>query len=165
VTEEEAGEVLALLDQLDNQDDPEEVVDPQAEWFPKEEWLLRRFGMTRAEILERIPVLEEEIKTEALRITYDFNHMNDILQNQPNLDAETRKWCAETHGELQKDWRELVDSKILLYKEYKIRTIGTDNIRADLAEGGWIQEMQSMVPDMVRIVTVGQLGPMLSGGD
>jgi RNA polymerase sigma-70 factor (ECF subfamily) len=152
----EVEELLAFLDKMDEFGSSEETVDP-------EEGLLRLFGLTRAEIEATVPVLEEEIKTETSRIIFLSNKMMDFIQSGQNrTDPDTDKWCRETDRKMKRAWRDLVDSKIRLYISYRIRVGDAEGLRADMAEGGWLHEMQYMIPSVVRTIT---LSPLRFSGD
>jgi len=127
---------------------------------PEEEFLIRNFGLTRAEIKARLPVMEEEIKTEMFRIIDNTNKLADVLA-QPVVgqwEPEKEKWIRETQSEVQKAWLDLVDGKLKLYQDYKITTGDIKGLIADTSEGGWICEMQKLLhPDLIP-VRIGQAG-------
>ena len=155
LTEEEAEELLALLDELDNQDSPEETVDPK-EVPVSEEWLMRRFGMTRAEIKARIPVFAQEIRTEVTWIVSLHDEYHDVLQSMYQAGekmipgSEFHKWALETEEEINSSWED-VEGNRFLYIEYVLRT--SDDIRDLMADdlvgnNGWLYEMQRGRPDL-----------------
>jgi RNA polymerase sigma-70 factor (ECF subfamily) len=104
------------------------------------------FGLTRAEIEARIPVIEEEIKTEITRIISIGNKIQEYAQSGQN-DPDMNKWCIEADEEIQKAWQNLIDSKVLLYISYR-RKLEGENLMSNhpLSKGGWIHEMQKLLP-------------------
>jgi len=126
---------------------------------PEEEFLIRNFGLTRAEIKARLPVMEEEIKTEMFRIIDITNKLADVSTKPgEKWGPEKEKWIRETHSEVMKAWLDLVDGKLKLYQDYKITTGDIKGLIADTSEGGWICEMQKLLhPDLIP-VRIGQAG-------
>jgi hypothetical protein len=125
---------------------------------PEEEFLIRNFGLTRAEIKARLPVMEEEIKTEMFRIIDNTNKLVDVVQSGQNrIDPEMDKWCRETSNEVQKAWDDLAETKLDLYQKYKIATGDIKGIIADTSEGGWICEMQKLLEPNITPPRVGQV--------
>ena len=155
MTEVEAEEFLTFLDQLDS----EKVVDPQV--GSQDEGFIRRFGMTRAEIVARIPILEEEIKIEMLRLSSIANELMDITQSGQEIDDETDKWCAEADKEVKRAWLDLTRGKVHLYTQYRLQ-VDREGIWVDRAPGGWFYEMQKTIPMPVRPTT---LSPIFRGSD
>jgi len=149
---------LAWLDSLTDDGGQTDNLENSETADPKEEWLMRRFGMTRAEIRERIPVFEQEIRTEVARIVSLHDEYVDVLQSMDPLagdritpGSELDKWCREADAEIRRAWRDVRQNKIPLYIQYRVQT---DDSPGDLmsdslvGNNGWLYEMQRGRPKL-----------------
>jgi len=149
-SEQEIEEALAWLDSLEEENstelekvevDEETVSFSQTISEPQEE---RFYGLTRAEIEARIPVLEDKIRTNLTRAVslYKDLRSTDEIGAIPEVD----KWRKETWEEIKRLWEEtFVDT--CRYIKYSL-VIDADDFRANspLAEGGWIYELYKPLP-------------------
>jgi len=139
VTAEEAKDFLAFLDQMDNQESSEETVDPKEK--------KQASGLTdakRAEIEARRAVLEEEIKTEMIRIISIGDKIQEYVQSGQNDDA-MEKWCAEADKDVRESWMDLHQTKIGKYIGLGIILEGK-SFKHPLARGGSLYEMGQLLP-------------------
>ena len=149
---------LAWLDSLTDDGDQMDNLENSETADPKEEWLLRRFGMTRAEIRARIPVFEQEIRTEVTRIVSLHDEYVGVLQSMDPLagdritpGSELDKWCREADAEIRRAWRDVKQNKIPLYIQYRVQTDDSpDDLMSDSLVGhnGWLYEMQRGRPKL-----------------
>ena len=96
----------------------------------------RFFGLTFAEIAERIPVLEDEIRTnltEAVELYDDLTSTDGMASQSPEIAA----WRDETWKEVKRLFHEASRQKIPSYVSY-LKVTGGDN---PLLPGGWIAEL------------------------
>jgi RNA polymerase sigma-70 factor (ECF subfamily) len=119
-------------------DKAQKTVDPKKE--------ILAFGLTREEIAARIPVIEEEIKTEMTRIINIGNQIQEYIRTGQNrTDDAIDKWCAEADREVQKAWMDLYNTKIQLYISYRVQLEGK-NLKFPLTKGGSLYEMIQLLP-------------------
>ena len=105
---------------------------------PEEE---RFFGLTLAEIEEKIPVLEEEIRTnltKAVELYTDLISTDGMAKDSPAIAA----WRDETWQEVKRLFHEASRQKIPRYVSY-LKVTGGDN---PLLPGGWISELTEPLP-------------------
>lgn len=110
----------------------ESVAEPEEERF---------YGLTIAEIEERIPVLEEEIRTnltKAVELYADLTSTDGMASKAPEIAA----WRDETWTEIKRLFHEASRQKIPRYVSY-LRVTGGDN---PLLPGGWIAELTEPLP-------------------
>ena len=101
----------------------------------------RFFGLTLAEIEERIPVLEEEIRTnltKAVELYADLTSTDGLASKSP----EIADWRDETWTEIKRLFDEASRQKIPRYVSY-LKVTGGDN---PLFPGGWIAELTEPLP-------------------
>ena len=101
----------------------------------------RFFGLTLSEIEARVPVLEEEIRTnltQAVELYTDLISTDGTRPMPPNLGA----WRDETWAEVKRLFNETANEKIPRYVSY-LRIVGEDN---PLREGGWLSELMDPLP-------------------
>ena len=105
---------------------------------PEEE---RFFGLTIAEIEEKIPGLENEIRTNLTKAVelYAELRSTDGLASQS---SEIAAWRDETWTEIKRLFHEASRQKIPRYVSY-LKVIGGDN---PLLPGGWIAELTEPLP-------------------
>ena len=107
---------------------------------PEEE---RFFGLTLAEIEERIPVLEKEIHTnltKAVELYEDLRSTDGMAGKSPEIAA----WRDETWKEVKRLFHGVADTgKILQYTCY-LRVVGEET--DPLLPGGWISELTEPLP-------------------
>ncbi|MCY3743924.1 MAG: hypothetical protein OXH00_23155 [Candidatus Poribacteria bacterium] len=104
----------------------------------------RFFGLTLAEIKEKIPVLEEAIHTnltKAVELYTDLTSTDGIEKKSPELAA----WRDETWAEIKRLFHEASRQKIPRYVSY-LKVTGGDN---PLLPGGWISELTEPLPMQV----------------
>lgn len=114
--------------------DIETETDPE----PEEE---RFFGLTLAEIEEKIPVLEEEIHTnltKAVELYTELRSTDGMAGKSPEIAA----WRDETWAEVKRLFHEASRQKIPRYVSY-LTVTGGDN---PLLPGGWISELMEPLP-------------------
>ena len=105
---------------------------------PEEE---RFFGLTLAEIEEKIPVLEEEIRTnltKAVELYAELTSTDGMGRKSPAIAA----WRDETWQEIKRLFHEASRQKIPRYVSY-LKVTGGDN---PLLPGGWISELMEPLP-------------------
>ena len=110
----------------------ESVTEAEAERF---------FGLTLAEIEERTPVLEEEIRTnltKAVELYADLTSTDGLASQSSEIAA----WRDETWTEIKRLFHEASRQKIPRYVSY-LKVIGGDN---PLLPGGWIAELTEPLP-------------------
>ena len=107
---------------------------------PEEE---RFFGLTLAEIEERIPVLEREIRTnltEAVELYANLRSTDGMAGESPEIAA----WRDETWKEVKRLFHEVANTgKIMKYVSY-LKVTGEES--DPLLPGGWIFEMTKPLP-------------------
>ncbi|RKU33247.1 hypothetical protein C6499_01840 [Candidatus Poribacteria bacterium] len=118
---------------------------------PEEE---RFFGLTLAEIEERIPVLEEEIRTNLTKAVELYTELMDAgaehqsVHGRKPYPPEFAKWHVETWQEVKRLFHEVADgNKILPYVSY-LRVTGREN---PLRPGGWLYELLEPLPMNVSV--------------
>ena len=106
---------------------------------PEEE---RFFGLTLAEIEEKIPVLEEEIRTnltKAVELYAELTSTDGMAGKSPEIAA----WRDETWKEVKRLFHDVSHTgKIMRYTSY-LKVTGGDN---PLLPGGWISELMEPLP-------------------
>ena len=106
---------------------------------PEEE---RFYGLTIAEIEEKIPVLEDEIRTnltKAVELYADLRSTDGMASKSPEIAA----WRHETWQEVKRLFNDVANTgKIMRYTSY-LRVTGGDN---PLLPGGWISELMEPLP-------------------
>ena len=110
----------------------------EAESVTEEE---RFFGLTLAEIEEKIPVLEDEIRTDltqAVELYADLTSTDGMAKDSPAIAA----WRDETWQEIKRLFHEASRQKIPRYVSY-LKVTGGDN---PLLPGGWISELTEPLP-------------------
>ncbi len=113
-------------------------VETQTDTAPEEE---RFFGLTLAEIEEKIPVLEEEIRTnltKAVELYTELRSTDGMARKSP----EIATWRDETWAEVKRLFHEASRQKIPRYVSY-LTVTGGDN---PLLPGGWISELMEPLP-------------------
>lgn len=107
---------------------------------PEEE---RIFGLTLAEIQERIPVLESEIRsnlTRSVELYEDLRSTDGMAGKSPEIAA----WRDETWKEVKRLFHDVADTgKILRYATY-LKVVGEES--DPLRPGGWISELTKPLP-------------------
>ena len=102
----------------------------------------RFFGLTLAEIQKRIPVLEEEIRTnltKAVELYADLRSTDGMASNSP----EIATWRDETWQEVKRLFHDVANTgKIMRYTSY-LKVTGGEN---PLLPGGWIAELTEPLP-------------------
>lgn len=112
--------------------------DVETDTTPEEE---RFFGLTLAELEEKIPVLEEEIHTnltKAVELYTELRSTDGMAQKSPEIAA----WRDETWAEVKRLFHEASRQKIPRYVSY-LTVTGGDN---PLLPGGWISELMEPLP-------------------
>ena len=111
----------------------ESVTEPEEERF---------FGLTLAEIEAKIPVLEEEIRTnltKAVELYADLTSTDGMGGKSPEIAA----WRDETWKEVKRLFHNVANTgKIMNYTSY-LKVTGGDN---PLLPGGWISELTEPLP-------------------
>ena len=111
----------------------ESVAEPEEERF---------FGLTLAEIEAKIPVLEEEIRTnltKAVELYADLTSTDGMGRKSPEIAA----WRDETWKEVKRLFHDVANTgKIMNYTSY-LKVTGGDN---PLLPGGWISELTEPLP-------------------
>ncbi len=111
----------------------ESVTEPEEERF---------FGLTLAEIEAKIPVLEEEIRTnltKAVELYADLTSTDGMGRKSPEIAA----WRDETWKEVKRLFHDVANTgKIMNYTSY-LKVTGGDN---PLLPGGWISELTEPLP-------------------
>lgn len=113
-------------------------VETETDTTPEEE---RFFGLTLAEIEEKIPVLEEEIHTKltkAVELYTELRSTDGMAGKSPEIAA----WRDETWAEVKRLFHEASRQKIPRYVSY-LTVTGGDN---PLLPGGWISELMEPLP-------------------
>ena len=107
---------------------------------PEEE---RIFGLTLAEIEEKIPVLEAEIRsnlTAAVELYTELRSTDGMAGKSPEIAA----WRDETWKEVKRLFHDVADTgKILRYASY-LKVVGEEP--DPLLPGGWISELTKPLP-------------------
>ena len=107
---------------------------------PEEE---RFFGLTLAEIEERIPVLEEEIRTNLTKAVELYTELRST-DGMANKSSELLAWRDETWQEVKRLFNEVSHTgKIARYTSYLKVTGVQEN---PLLPGGWIFELTEPLP-------------------
>lgn len=102
----------------------------------------RLFGLTPAEIAERIPVLEAEIRTnltKAVELYTELRSTDGMTEKPPELIA----WRDETWQEVKRLFHEASRQKIPRYASY-LKATGVEE--DPLLPGGWIFELTKSLP-------------------
>ena len=114
----------------------------------------RFFGLTLAEIEERIPVLEAEIRTNLTKAVELYTELMDAdveyqrVHGRKEYPPEFGKWRVETWQEVKRLFHEVADGKkILPYVSY-LKLTGREN---PLRPGGWLDELLEPLPMGVTI--------------
>ena len=107
----------------------------------------RFYGLTIAEIEERIPVLEEEIRTnltKAVELYAELRRTDGMAsKSPPYFSAEIATWRDETWKEVKRLFHDVANTgKIMNYTSY-LKVTGGDN---PLLPGGWISELMKPLP-------------------
>ena len=106
---------------------------------PEEE---RFYGLTIAEIEERIPVLEEEIRTnltKAVELYAELRNTDGMASKSPEIAI----WRDETWQEVKRLFHDVANTgKIMRYTSY-LKVTGGEN---PLLPGGWIAELTEPLP-------------------
>ena len=114
------------------------ITDVETDTTPEEE---RFFGLTLAELEEKIPVLEEEIHTnltKAVELYTELRSTDGMARKSPEIAA----WRDETWAEVKRLFHEASRQKIPRYVSY-LTVTGGDN---PLLPGGWISELMEPLP-------------------
>ena len=117
---------------------PSVDVETETDTAPEEE---RFFGLTLAEIEAKIPVLEEEIRTnltKAVELYTELRSTDGMARKSP----EIATWRDETWAEVKRLFHEASRQKIPRYVSY-LTVTGGDN---PLLPGGWISELMEPLP-------------------
>jgi len=111
----------------------ENATEPQEERF---------YGLTLAEIEEKIPVLEEEIRTnltKAVELYAELRSTDGMASKSP----EIATWRDKTWKEVKRLFHDVSHTgKIMNYTSY-LKVTGGDN---PLLPGGWISELMEPLP-------------------
>ncbi|MDE0468600.1 MAG: hypothetical protein OYL97_16235 [Candidatus Poribacteria bacterium] len=113
--------------------------DIETDTAPEEE---RFFGLTLAEIEEKIPVLEEEIHTnltKAVELYTELRSTDGMARKSPEIAA----WRDETWAEVKRLFHEASRQKIPRYVSY-LKVTGVEE--NPLLRGGWISELMEPLP-------------------
>ena len=107
----------------------------------------RFYGLTIAEIEERIPVLEEEIRTnltKAVELYAELRSTDGMAsKSPPYFSVEIATWRDETWKEVKRLFHNVANTgKIMRYTSY-LKVTGGDN---PLLPGGWIAELTEPLP-------------------
>ncbi|MXV73793.1 hypothetical protein F4Z99_05900 [Candidatus Poribacteria bacterium] len=116
----------------------ESVTEPEEERF---------YGLTLAEIEEKIPVLEEEIRTnltKAVELYAELRSTDGMAsKSPPYFSGEIATWRDETWKEVKRLFHDVANTgKIMSYTSY-LKVTGGDN---PLLPGGWISELTEPLP-------------------
>ena len=117
---------------------PSVDAETETDTAPEEE---RFFGLTLAEIEAKIPVLEEEIRTnltKAVELYTELRSTDGMARKSP----EIATWRDETWAEVKRLFHEASRQKIPHYVSY-LTVTGGDN---PLLPGGWISELMEPLP-------------------
>ena len=111
---------------------------------PEEE---RFYGLTLAEIEEKIPVLEKEIRTnltKAVELYAELRNTDGMAsKSPPYFSGEIATWRDETWKEVKQLFHDVANTgKIMRYTSY-LKVTGGDN---PLLPGGWIAELTEPLP-------------------
>ena len=103
----------------------------------------RFFGLTLAEIEEKIPELEEEIRTNLTKAVELYTELRST-DGMANDSPEIATWRDETWQEVKRLFQDLAyTGKILRYRSFlKVTGVAEDPIRP----GGWIYELMEPLP-------------------
>lgn len=114
----------------------------------------RFFGLTLAEIEERIPVLEVEIRTNLTKAVELYTELMEAdaeyqrIHGRKEYPPEFGKWRVETWQEVKRLFYEVAHGKkILPYVSY-LKVTGREN---PLRPGGWLNELLEPLPMGVTI--------------
>ena len=118
-------------------------VSTDAETFSISQSEKRFFGLTLAEIEEKIPELAEEIRTnltKAVELYTELRSTNGMANDSPEIAA----WRDETWQEVKRLFQDLAyTGKILRYRSFlRVTGVEEDPIRP----GGWIYELMEPLP-------------------
>lgn len=116
----------------------ESVAEPEEERF---------YGLTLAEIKAKIPVLEEEIRTnltKAVELYAELRSTDGMAsKSPPYFSVEVATWRNDTWKEVKRLFHAVSDTgKIMNYTSY-LKVTGGDN---PLLPGGWIAELTEPLP-------------------
>ncbi|MDD9974650.1 MAG: hypothetical protein OXU27_11630 [Candidatus Poribacteria bacterium] len=115
-------------------------VETETDTTPEEE---RFFGLTLAEIEEKIPVLEEEIHTnltKAVELYTELRSTDGMAGKSPEIAA----WRDETWQEVKRLFNDVAHTgKILRYRSF-LRVTGVEG--DPILPGGWIYELMEPLP-------------------
>ena len=115
-------------------------VETETDTTPKEE---RFFGLTLAEIEEKIPVLEEEIRTnltKAVELYTELRSTDGMARKSPEIAALR----DETWQEVKRLFNDVAHTgKILRYRSF-LRVTGVEE--DPILPGGWIYELMEPLP-------------------
>ncbi len=116
----------------------ESVTEPEEERF---------FGLTLAEIEAKIPVLEEEIRTNLTKAVELYTELRSTdgmaSKSPPYFSVEIATWRDETWKEVKRLFHDVANTgKIMNYTSY-LKVTGGDN---PLLPGGWISELTEPLP-------------------
>lgn len=111
---------------------------------PEEE---RFYGLTLAEIEEKIPVLEKEIRTnltKAVELYAELRSTDGMAsKSPPYFSGEIATWRDETWKEVKRLFHDVANTgKIMRYTSY-LKVTGGNN---PLLPGGWIAELTEPLP-------------------
>ena len=140
-TEEFSSEDTQFADTEVPSEENTQSIDGEAESTtePEEE---RFFGLTLAEIEAKIPVLEEEIRTnltKAVELYAELRSTDGMASKSPELAT----WRDETWKEVKRLFHAVSHTgKIMRYTSY-LKVTGGDN---PLLPGGWISELMEPLP-------------------
>ena len=107
---------------------------------PKEE---RFYGLTLAEIEEKIPVLEEEIRTNLTKAVELYTELRST-DGMGRKSSEIAAWRDETWQEVKRLFQDVAyTGKILRYRSFlRVTGVAEDPI----LPGGWIHELMEPLP-------------------
>ena len=126
-TETQTGESI-----LPTNAEAESIAEPEEERF---------FGLTLAEIEEKIPVLEKEIRTNLTKAVERYAELRST-DGMGRKSPEIAAWRDETWQEVKRLFHEASRQKIPRYVSY-LKVTGGDN---PLLPDGWISELTEPLP-------------------
>ena len=123
---------------LSAETETESVAEPEEERF---------YGLTLAKIKKKIPVLEEEIRTnltKAVELYAELRSTDGMAsKSPPYFSVEIATWRDETWKEVKRLFHDVANTgKIMSYTSY-LKVTGGDN---PLLPGGWISELMEPLP-------------------
>ncbi|RKU06863.1 hypothetical protein C6503_25225 [Candidatus Poribacteria bacterium] len=133
-----------LTEAQTEQNTPSDETETESVTEPEEE---RFFGLTLAEIEKKIPMLEEEIRTNLTKAVELYTELRSTdgmaSKSPPYFSGEIATWRDETWKEVKRLFHDVANTgKIMSYTSY-LKVTGGDN---PLLPGGWISELMEPLP-------------------